>query len=185
VTVLPVLLDAAQPDPLALLLQWGGLAMAGLLSLVCGLLALRDKDRKESTAKLSDQVEANRRAQELKNEAHDKKAHELEIKAENLHGRLGQVENKVENIQRGSIDQKYFDLATSSQNSVLNAATVTLDEIRRKVEDLERSKASRSDLVAARPYVKSPIPRDEAPSEPPQTPPPRAKLPTLGRHGAE
>lgn len=92
------------------------------------------------------------------------------------------LKQAMADIRRDVLTEKYFKAATESQNTVINHTNEAVTELKDRVERLDRSKASKSEmnLLAARP----PARRSDgayvvvAPHPSSNPPPMRAKLPS-------
>ena len=160
--MLPILL-AADTEPTALIITGLGTAVAAMASILAAI----------ALAKVSSLTKADKE--------HVDDGHKAEVDIVKLQGFAAWATSEIDSVKRGHLPREYYKLATASQNAALNAHTDALIEIKAKLDDLDRSKATRSEtsIPAARPAQKRPIPRNDPPSEPPDDlPPMRAELPS-------
>src|ERR1019366_575449 len=156
--MLPILLDAgsASSDVTAYVISGLGAAVAAMASLIAAI----------ALAKVTSLTKADKE--------HVDKIHAIELEQRDFKAFAGTAAAKITALEAvPALTTREFNLATDGQNEVLRGQTDELNEIKRQLRSLDKSKASRSDLLAARPLARAPIPRTDGPTgEPPSTPPP-------------
>lgn len=169
------------PDAFDALVKIGAWALGGLLLFVCSGLV------------------ATNRSTKAKQEAFEKmaveKLHQKDLQITELEWFARWATSKIEAFERDHLPWTYFKQATDSQNKTLNSQTDALIEIKQRLRDLDKSKATKSEmkmLAVRQPEPVRPGDRRHAPplrrTDGPSTPPPpepedeplwRAKLPSV------
>lgn len=177
--MLPILIDAVmQPTPVEISVA-GGLIVV-LFGGFFALVEARAKKAEKEIEKLKAELAALERAVTARlNALETGRLHLLELAVSQLTGAMTTAASEIAALKKDGLPREYFKLAMRSQNNVLNSQSDALVKLVEKLEELERSKASRTDIVPVRAQMhRPPIRRTDGPSEAPSEPP-RAQLPTL------
>lgn len=118
-----------------------------------------------------------------KGDKHTDQIHAIELSVEAFKGFTGTAAAKITALEANTVTREIFDYATRGQNQTLAEQTATLHEIREDLRAIDKTKASRSDLRAARVVERAPTRREDGPSDnPPPMPPPRPTQKSAGRY---
>lgn len=175
--MLPILLQAPAipPDAFDVLVKIGAWALGGLIIAVLGWYVKENADLKRDIRAID--------------KHHGELLHALDIEQERFRGfakwATAEIEWGKANVLTKDFE-KLFKYATRSQNTVLNAQSDSLEEIKdraaeleRKVSEIDRTRPTRSEAnfpAARAPYPPphrtkrvAPIPRTDGPSEYPES----------------
>lgn len=153
---------------------------AGVISVLASLLAASYARRANKAEKKLEDVEEEVQALKLSDAGH--KAFKDVAVAE-----VNALKRAMDDMRRDVLTEKYFKIATDSQNQAINHTNEVVAEIKEELRALEKSKASKSEMnmLAARPAAGPPPRRYDgayavvSSQSHSSTPPPvRAKLPS-------
>jgi hypothetical protein len=140
--VLLVLLEgppAVPPDALGIIFSFGGWAITALLGLVVTMLFRQLKGHEKTSETLDAKVEKHKSEREASDKAFVERIHQLELAAAGFNGFMGTAAAKIMALETTTLTARRFDDATAHQNEKLDMSFETLNELRSKFENLDKS----------------------------------------------